>query len=96
MEQNDKNIENKFLKAVAIQKNLKGTDNVPRVIATGYGSIARRIIDIAKKNDIDIEEGSDKEIIKWEITGFIPDQTYAVVSEILSFVYKINEEEKNK
>lgn len=36
----------------------------------------------------------DKEIIKWEINGFIPDQTYAVVSEILSFVHKLNEESK--
>lgn len=85
----------KNLKAVAISKT-KGTNNVPRVIATGYGSIAQRIIDIAKKNDIDIEQKEDAEIVKWEIGGFIPDATYGVVSEILSFVYKLSEEKRKE
>lgn len=83
----------KNLKAVAV-RNIKGTDNMPKIIATGYGSIAQRIIDIAKKHDIDVEKQEDSEIIKWEIGGAIPDLTYAVVSEMLSFVYKLNEESK--
>lgn len=41
-----------------------------------------------------IKKDDNVEIIKWEIGGVIPDLTYGLISEMLSFVYKLNEEKK--
>lgn len=83
----------KNFKAIAIKRE-KGKNSVPKVVAAGTGSIAEKIVEIAQEKGIDIEKIKDSEAIKWEIGGAIPDLTYAVVSEMLSFVYKLNEESK--
>lgn len=72
---------------------VKYTDkNIPRVVAAGSGKLAERILDIAEKHKIEIREGEEGEdSINIKYKGNIPYQAYAVISEILSFVYKLNE-----
>lgn len=89
---NEKEDKKKF-KAIAIKKE-KDKNKVAKVVATGSGSIAERIVKIAEEKGIDVEKNENSEIVKWEIGGAIPDLTYAVVSEMLSFVYKLNEKAK--
>lgn len=89
---NEKEDKKKF-KAIAIKKE-KDKNKVAKVVATGSGSIAERIVKIAEEKGIDVEKNENSEIVKWEIGGAIPDLTYGLVSEMLSFVYKLNEKSK--
>ena len=77
-------------KAVALGYN-RSKDNAPRVLASGAGEIANRIIDIAKEHDIPINEDPDLiEILsKVEVDQEIPPNLYKAVAEIFSFLYKI-------
>ena len=63
-------------------------DSAPRVIASGKGELAERIIEQAKDNDIPIHEDSKlaDTLSKLEIGDAIPPELYEVVAEILVFV----------
>ena len=77
-------------KAVALGYK-RSKDNAPRVLASGAGEIANRIIDLAKEHDIPIKEDPDLiEILsKVEVDQEIPPNLYKAVAEIFSFLYKI-------
>ncbi len=81
---------NKPKTAVALQYN-KG-DEAPRVIATGKGEIANRIIEEADKADIPLYEDAKlaKTLSKLEIGDVIPQELYGVVAEILVFVDRMD------
>lgn len=63
-------------------------DIAPRVVATGGGHIAEKIIEEAMKNDIPIhqDEKLAKTLSKLEVGDAIPPELYEVVAEILVFV----------
>ncbi len=64
------------------------SDDAPRVIASGKGKLAEKIIETAKENDVPIHE-DDKlanTLSKLEIGEMIPPELYEVVAEILIFV----------
>ncbi len=72
--------------AVALEYNPE--DDAPRVIASGKGKLAEKIIETAKDNDVPIHE-DDKlanTLSKLEIGDMIPPELYEVVAEILIFV----------
>lgn len=81
---------NKPKTAVALQYN-KG-DAAPKVIATGKGAVADRIIDEANKADVPLYEDAKlaKTLSKLEIGDVIPEELYGVVAEILVFVDKMD------
>ena len=63
-------------------------DGAPKVVASGKGQIAEKIIEGAKENDIPIHEDSKlaDTLSKLEIGEMIPPELYEVVAEILVFV----------
>ena len=77
--------------AIALGYEL-GKDSAPRVLATGKGVIAEKIIQKAKDHNIPIKK--DEELIKilslLEIDEVIPLEAYSAVAEILSAIYKYN------
>ena len=77
-------------KAVALGYN-RSQDNAPKVLASGAGEIANKIISLAKEHDIPIKEDPDLiEILsKLEVDQEIPPNLYKAVAEIFSFLYKI-------
>ena len=77
-------------KAVALSYN-RSQDNAPKVLASGAGEIANKIISLAKEHDIPIKEDPDLiEILsKVEVDQEIPPNLYKAVAEIFSFLYKI-------
>ncbi len=77
-------------KAVALGYN-RSQDNAPKVLASGAGEIANKIINLAKEHDIPIKEDPDLiEILsKVEVDQEIPPNLYKAVAEIFSFLYKI-------
>ena len=77
-------------KAVALGYN-RSQDNAPKVLASGAGEIANKIISLAKEHDIPIKEDPDLiEILsKVEVDQEIPPNLYKAVAEIFSFLYKV-------
>lgn len=80
----DKNKKN--LTAVALEYN--PDDDAPKILATGKGEVAKRIIDEAQKNDVPIHADSKLAgtLSKLEIGDMIPPELYAAVAEVLVFV----------
>lgn len=63
-------------------------DGAPKVIASGKGALAEKIIDQARENKIPVHE-DDKladTLSRLEIGEMIPPELYEVVAEILVFV----------
>ena len=73
------------------------SDDAPKVLASGKGSIAEKIISTAIKHGIPLQEDSDmvEVLSKLDINEEIPPDLYQAVAEILSFVYRINNESKS-
>ncbi|MCR5831417.1 MAG: EscU/YscU/HrcU family type III secretion system export apparatus switch protein [Lachnospiraceae bacterium] len=78
--------EKKIKQAVAIEYNPE--DMAPKIVATGRGKVAERIIEQAKDNDVPIHEDAKLAgtLSKLDIGEYIPPELYEVVAEILVFV----------
>ena len=60
----------------------------PKIVASGRGKIAERIIEAAQESDVPVHQ-DDKladTLSKLDIGDFIPPELYEVVAEILVFV----------
>jgi len=77
-------------KAAALKYNME-KDNAPKIIASGKGNIAKKILEKAKEEDIHIKENQDlaEILVKMEIGEEIPPELYEVIAEILSFIYNL-------
>jgi flagellar biosynthesis protein len=64
----------------------------PKVVATGKGEIAEKIIEKAKENDVPIYQNSNlaKTLSALGIGNEIPPQIYEVVAEILIFIGSVD------
>ena len=78
-------------KAVALSDQEKSGTR-PRVVASGMGSVAEQIIQLAWANDIKVREDADLvEILSAiDVESEIPIEAFAAVAEILSYVYRAN------
>lgn len=87
----------KMDKAVAIVYDA-AEGRAPRVIASGKGEIARKIIETAREAGVHIQQDPDlvELLAKVPLGQEIPTELYRTVAEVLSFVYKVNEQFKNK
>ena len=78
--------EKKRKQAIAIQYN---PDEVaPKILASGTGIIADKIIEKAKSSDVPLYEGNKlaNTLSKLDIGEYIPPELYSIVAEILVFV----------
>ena len=78
--------ENKIKQAIALEYD--PNDEAPRVIASGKGALAERIIEKAKDSDVPVHR-DDKladTLSRLDIGETIPPELYEVVAEILVFV----------
>jgi flagellar biosynthesis protein len=78
--------ENKIKQAIALEYD--PSDEAPRVIASGKGILAEKIIEKAQESDVPIHR-DDKladTLSRLEIGDMIPPELYEVVAEILIFV----------
>lgn len=67
-------------------------DEAPKILATGKGEIAEKIIERAKEEDVPFYKDSKlaNTLSKLEIGDMIPPELYEVVAEILVFVDKMD------
>lgn len=84
--ENKKEKDDKPKISVALQYN--PDEEAPKIIASGRGIIADKIIDKAKENDVPVYQDSKlaNTLSKLEIGDMIPTELYGVVAEILVFV----------
>jgi flagellar biosynthesis protein len=75
--------------AVALHYDKKGA---PRVVAKGRGTLGEKIIEVAKANNIPIEENEvlAGALSRVEIGDEIPTELYKAVAEVLIFVLRLS------
>ncbi|MDY6941560.1 MAG: EscU/YscU/HrcU family type III secretion system export apparatus switch protein [Pseudomonadota bacterium] len=74
--------------AVAVDWDGKGA---PRVVASGAGEVAERILETAKQHDVPIVENKDLVTLlaQVDLGQEIPTELYLAVAEVLAFTYSL-------
>lgn len=85
--------ESRMDKAVALRYDLE-QDEAPVVVAKGQGFLAEKIKELAQESGVPIKE--DQQLIDYlmalDLYEEIPAQLYAVVAEVLAYIYSMNKE----
>lgn len=84
-------------KAIAILYDEKDSA-APKVVASGKGVVAEKIIEAAREAGVHIQEDANlvELLSKVPVGDEIPVELYQTIAEVLAFVYKINEKFKHK
>lgn len=84
-------------KAVALKYNAE-QDTAPVVIASGYGNVAEKIIDIAEQKGIPVfrDDSAASLLCMLEVGTSIPSELYQVVAAIYCQLLKISAEIKGE
>ncbi len=85
MEHQDKSKRNQ-----AIALHYGEDDNAPRILASGPGEIAKRILEVAEQNNIPIKRDDNLVSIlsNFEVGVTVPPECYRAVAEILAFLFR--------
>lgn len=75
-------------KKTAVALEYEAGDKAPKVIATGQGVLAEKIIDVAQEANVPIhkDEKLARSLSILDIGEYIPPELYSIVAEILVFV----------
>ncbi len=78
-------------KAVALVYN-RGQSVAPKVVASGRGTLAEKIIETAREAGVHIMEDPDlvELLAQVPVGDDIPVELYQAVAEVLAFVYRLN------
>ncbi len=75
----------------------RAANAAPKVVATGAGPIAERIIELARQHGVPIRE--DRDLVqllgKLDLGEMIPAELYPVIAEVFAFVYRMNVERRS-
>jgi len=87
MEDEKKNIANK----TAVALSYDAGDQAPKILATGKGYVAEKIIEAAREENVPVhkDEKLAGTLSKLELGDYIPKELYGVVAEILVFVDRV-------
>lgn len=83
--------------AVALKYD-KDQNEAPKVIAKGIGEVANNIVKKGVEEGITSIENKElaSDLFKLEINDEIPSELYTAVAEILTYVYKLDNEKRNR
>lgn len=86
---------NKKNKAVALKYNAE-TDKAPVIIASGYGEVANKIINIAEQNGIPVyrDDSAASLMCMLDVGSNIPPELYEVIATIYCQLLKSTDELK--
>lgn len=78
----------KSLEKTAVAVAYEPGESAPKILATGKGEVAERIIEKAKENDVPLYKDNKlaDTLSKLKIGDAIPPELYEVVAEVLVFV----------
>lgn len=77
--------------AIAL-RYLLGEDNAPRIVASGRGYLAEKILEQAQEHGVPIQQNPEvaQLLAGLEIGQAVPPELYQVVAEVLAFVYGLD------
>ena len=80
------------LNKIAVALSYDPGEDAPKVIATGKGVLAEKILDRAKEVDVPVYEDEKlaKTLSNLELGEMIPPELYGVVAEVLVFVDRMD------
>jgi len=89
--------ERKNLKAIAVRYQV-GKDKAPKIVASGKGAVAEKILHLAEEHRIPFfEDPSLTDLLaKLELNTDVPAELYTLVAEVLAFVYQLDKLAKKK
>ena len=75
-----------------------GADKAPKIVATGRGEIAEKIIETAREADVPVYEDAHLADVlgTLKLGTEIPQELYEVVAEVLAFVSRMDEQAMNR
>jgi flagellar biosynthesis protein len=75
-------------KRAAVALSYEPMEGAPKIVASGEGYLADKIIAKGKESDVPLYEDSKlaRTLLKLDIGDYIPEELYGVVAEILVFV----------
>lgn len=78
-------------KKTAVALSYEAGDAAPKILATGKGYVAEKILETARQEQIPIHQDKQlaKTLSKLEIGDYIPQELYGIVAEILVFVDRV-------
>ncbi|HEB96241.1 MAG TPA: flagellar protein FhlB [Sedimenticola thiotaurini] len=67
-------------------------ENAPRITAKGEGEVARRILELARANDVPLQEDAELAAILAQIPlgEEIPEALYRAIAEVIAFAYLVS------
>jgi len=73
--------------ALGYEQNIGGA---PRVLAAGFGHVAKSILSIAREHEMHIHQDKDLAplLARVPVGQEIPEEAYQVVAELLAFLYQ--------
>lgn len=79
--------------AAALKYDPVGAE-APHVVAAGRGLIAEEIVRVARENGIPLHEDAElvEALSRLDLTQTIPHELYAVVAEVLAYVFRVDAE----
>jgi len=79
--------------AVAISYDT--SDNAPRVVAKGYGTLAETIVRTAREHGLYVHESPELVglLMQVDLDAHIPPQLYVAVAELLAWLYTLDTED---
>ncbi len=85
--------ENHKIKKASALSYAPGEDRAPKVIATGKGEIAKKIIEKAKEANIPVYEDQHlaEALSQLSLGSEIPTELYEVVAEVLAFISRLDQ-----
>ena len=77
--------------AVAL-RYLRGQEDAPRVVAKGRGTVADRILEIARAHGVPVHRDSDlaEVLVRLDLGDWVPPELYKAVAEVLAYLYRMN------
>jgi len=65
----------------------------PKVLAAGFGEVAKKILELAKENELYIHEDKNLAELPAQVPvgQDIPEDAYQLVAELLAFLYQTDE-----
>jgi flagellar biosynthesis protein len=72
-------------------------DKAPKVVASGKGLIAEKIIELAREHCIPLHQDRSlvELLVKLDLGDSIPYELYQAVAEVLAFIYRIESRAKS-
>ncbi len=76
----------------------RGEAGAPRVIATGRGALAERILALAFENGVKVREDADlaELLASVDVGCEIPTEALVAVAEIIAYLYRVNGQMKEE